>query len=134
MLRLARRVPLSLVDGATGEVEPLPWRQIVESPRPQLSISEAEQLTETCNEARLTDLAAAAPFPDWLGYLGMILSELEGFHRCRLRIGQEWSRQFVAMGGERMKWSRFEQEALSWRDLELAEHERLGLNNLDAAT
>lgn len=79
--------------------------------------------------ARLSDLASAATFPDWLGYLGIILDVLKRYEAERLTIGTEWARQFTTMGGDPATWERFKREPISWCDLELAEAERLGAQN-----
>jgi len=134
---LARRVPLRLVPVpghadrhvlSAVPIDDLPavaWDRLV-SPRGKLSRSEAAHLTQVCVDARLSDLAQAATFPDWLGYLGIILDELERYEMHRLRIGTEWAEQFTSMGGDPAAWARFSRDPMSWRDLELAEIEGLG--------
>jgi hypothetical protein len=146
---LARRIPLRLVQlpirtdqpVLTAEVEELPtleWWRLVQGRR-RLTPSEANHLTQVCVEAQLGDLSHAAPFPDWLGYLGIVLDELgrferrrpqfdehERFESHRLRTGAEWARQFTTMGGDPVSWARFNHDPMSWRDLELAETEGLG--------
>jgi hypothetical protein len=135
---LARRVPLRLValpvhtnpelftmNAVSDELPTVAWHRLA-SPRGKLRAAEADHLTKVCVEARLRDLARAAAFPDWLGYLGIILDELQGYDEQRLRIGIEWARQFTTMGGDPAAWERFKHEPISWRDLELAEAEWLG--------
>jgi hypothetical protein len=95
----------------------------------QLSQVEATHLTRVCARARLSDLAGVATFPDWLAYLGISLHELQRYELKRLRIGMEWALQFATMGGDPATWEQFKREPISWRDLELAEAERLGAQN-----
>jgi hypothetical protein len=135
---LSRRVPLRLVSLPVHlDAEPLaiqdvlerlpvvPWHRLVGSGRP-LSPSEASHLTDLCIDARLGSVARAASFPDWLGYLGMVLHALERYEINRIRIGTAWAEQFIEMGGDRHAWGLYGHRPMTWRDLELAERQGLG--------
>jgi hypothetical protein len=93
---------------------------------PPLTVAEAGRLTRVCVSAPLDQVARAASFPDWLGYLGMILWELREFKEHRLRIGAVWSLQFIGLGGDPATWTPFWRHPLGWRDLGTAERQRLG--------
>jgi hypothetical protein len=140
LVLLARGVPLRLLalpvatysesrlpGGLAEEPMPVTWFEIA-GPR-GLDAHDARRLTDLCVEARLTELARIARFPDWLGYLGVILYVygIQGFKDHHLRISQEWAIQFIAMGGNPATWEPFtHEESMTWRDLENAERERLG--------
>ena len=117
-----------LIETSAQEVslEPVPWRVVLGSPSHPLNEGEAERLSEVCVKADLGGVASAAAFPDWLGYLGMILYELDRFESQRSVIGQSWARQFVSMGGDAREWGRLEHRAMTWSHLALAAHEGLG--------
>jgi hypothetical protein len=84
-----------------------------------------------CIDARLRSVARAASFPDWLGYLGIVLDALDRYAINRTRIGRAWAEQFIEMGGDRHDWDWFGQKPMTWRDLELAERQRLGAFDLE---
>ncbi len=66
-------------------------------------------------------------FPDWLGYLGVILDEV-GRHPPSLdRLAACWAPQFIRMGGSRA-WMPYStgSRLFTWRTLELAERQGLG--------
>jgi hypothetical protein len=135
---MARQVPLRVVARvddhnmqlfrpAESEEGLLEWWRAGGRPSYSLRLDEAEHLTRLCCGGDLTRVAGVAAFPDWLGYLGVVLHELRRFESCRFRIGHSWANQFIAMGGDVENWGRFEVEAMRWQDLEAAESERLGV-------
>jgi hypothetical protein len=67
-------------------------------------------------------------FPDWLGYLGVILDEVGRHPPSLLRLGAAWAPEFIRVGGATSTWERYGsgKDLLTWRTLELAEREGLG--------
>ena len=76
----------------------------------------------------LGGVARIVGFPDWLGYLGVILHEVGHHPPSLLRLGAAWAPQFIRMGGGILLWEPFGAgtQLLTWRTLELAERDRLG--------
>jgi hypothetical protein len=99
-----------------------------------LTPAEADGLARVCISAPLARVARAASFPDWLGYLGMILWQLKtsyigenrGFEEHRRRIGASWALQFIGLGGDPAAWIPFWSRPISHTDLEIAESQGLG--------
>jgi hypothetical protein len=98
-----------------ASAQPAPWREVIGTHVPPLTRTEAVALAEVCGHARLVDVALTVPFPTWLGYLGMILFELEPYPDLRLAVGRAWVSQFVDMGGSPGTWDRFKPGPLSWQ-------------------
>ena len=99
-----------------------------------LTPDEADCLASVCVSAPLKQVARVASFPDWLGYLGMILCEFErsyvaenrGFEEHRRRIGASWALQFIGLGGDPAAWIPFWSRPMSPSDLGMAERQGLG--------
>jgi hypothetical protein len=77
----------------------------------------------------LVEIARTAGFPDWLGYLGIVLREVEADRPSAGELTVSWIPQLIALGGNEATWRRFVEPdlmLLKWSDLEQAEAERIG--------
>jgi hypothetical protein len=75
-------------------------------------------------------VAGIIGFPDWLGYLGVLLHEVGRNPTSLLRLGAAWAPQFMRMGGNERLWMSYANgtSLLAWRTLELAERDAVGAN------
>lgn len=82
---------------------------------------------EACAPAPLNHLAEIVGFPDWLGYLGIVLAEVERDDSAARRLTDAWIPQLIGLGGHPETWEPFVgARPLRWSDLEQAEFERVG--------
>lgn len=93
------------------------------------AIRRSERLHQVASDASLSEIAGGCRFPDFLGYLGLLLhytSELE--HRNR-RLTPVWSRQLLELVDENAPPAQMLRQRqndlsarLSWKDLDGLEH------------
>lgn len=90
-------------------------------------------LQAACRDADLARIANACPFPDWLGYLGLVLAHTPWAERLEGTLTAAWTPQLMAMvppgseAHERLRAITTERrERLTLADLELVESELQG--------
>ena len=88
-----------------------------------------ERLTTIWALTPLREVADVVRFPDWLGYLGIVLGMLRSRPKARRKLTEAWVPQFLELGGSTATWTPFLEATsrpLEWSDLEEAETERIG--------
>ncbi len=95
------------------------------------SSEEKDRVLKICLEADILAIARDCRFPDWLGYLGLVLHHMKTDARIYGEVSAKWARQLKALVGKR-SWiySRLEEIAagdrlpLNIQDLEQVESAR----------
>lgn len=64
------------------------WRQ-------RLTSLEVVQLVDICTSAQVANIASRCKFPDWLGYLGLVLQHVQHIAQQHRRLSQKWSEQLL---------------------------------------
>ena len=94
----------------------------------EYSDGEKEAILHVCADASLLRISKTCQFPDWLGYLGLVLALASYEHRIYVKTATVWAwqlRQMVRRGSP--AWTRLSAriaepaELLSFSDLELVE-------------
>lgn len=57
------------------------------------SEKQKQEITVICSNAKLWSIANVCKFPDWLGYLGLILKHMYSDNKCYLKLSVSWASQ-----------------------------------------
>jgi len=130
VFRAAREQSLSWDIGRRGDSAPQ-LRRLVESALGVDRRYEPPCLADSAATLPLHGVSEIVGFPDWLGYLGVILDEVGRHPPSLLHLAAAWAPQFIRMGGRTATWRPYAAGTtlLTWRTLEFAERERLGVRN-----
>ena len=108
------------------------WIELVDASRRLGPGPERAGLAAVAVDAPLREIARVAGFPHWLGYLGVVLADIEREPRFartgRREVTTAWAAEFISLGGRESTWLPFTAGTRSLRlgDLEIAEHEGIG--------
>jgi hypothetical protein len=98
---------------------------------PLWSVNVQERLLHLVSDANMNSIAAVAPFPDWLGYLGLALHYSQGvrdvvYHQ---RLALKLSRFAIPGSSAQLRLTAITQAAhrLQQSDLQQLEHDYLGV-------
>ena len=87
--------------GRTGQFRPDNWGQSgTYGPGSALPVVIQNDFLAICAAARIESIAAQCRFPDWLGYLGLALSDARGrgpVSEAYWLVSQRWAKQLVAV-------------------------------------
>lgn len=72
------------------------FNKIGELPR-GFTPAERESIISICRNANLVDIAASCKFPDWLGYLGLIIHYVSASGESFKLLSKIWAKQLIAM-------------------------------------
>lgn len=62
-----------------------------------LTPTEQEIVMQICHDANLAEIARTCKFPDWLGYLGLVMHHFQQPSPAYLRLTQHWAAQLADM-------------------------------------
>ena len=70
------------------------------SPR-TYTAEQKSQILPICSEASITYIASRCKFPDWLGYLGLILAYMNGYSNAYQDLSSKWATQLTDLVEDR---------------------------------
>lgn len=104
------------------------YAQPAPEPADELPFTGEKRLQAACKDADLAAIAATCRFPDWLGYLGLVLAHTPWTEKSSGTLTKAWAPQLLAMVSESSLAHRRlgeiiadDGERLSLSDLELVE-------------
>jgi len=86
-----------------------------------------EVVLNICSEADIEEIASGCKFPDWLGYLGLVIEDMNSHSEAFQSLSSKWASQLMTLVSQhswiyaRLKEVSSENGILSIKDLEACE-------------